>query len=250
MVKTTVLGLLAAVQSVADRVADALAGVGAVGAGCIVLALCLHVGAQAARGLGWHRALAACWPDVGRRRACAWYVCGAGLTGVLSARGGDAVRLALARRELPGSTWPALAGTAVVEAAAQLVVGLPTLALAVAIGVDAARPPSPVLVAGIAAAVAIGAILAVRSRRARGLLEELVRGCSALRHPRRDMSRIVGWQLAGRLLRFAAVGCFLHAFGLPDSLAAVVTVGVVYGSANVVPIPGAGTAASAGALLV
>jgi hypothetical protein len=169
---------------------------------------------------------------------------------VLSARGGDAVRLALAKRELPGSSWSGLAGTAVVEVVAQLLVGLPAVALALAIGVDAVHAPSPVTAGAVAVAVAAAALLAARSPRVRRVFEELLRGCAALRHPRRDMSRVLGWELAGRLLRFAAGACFLLAFGLPLTFAAVVVVGVLYGTANVVPIPGAGTAASAGALLV
>lgn len=60
----------------------------------------------------------------------------------------------------------------------------------------------------------------------------------------------LAWQLLARILRLAAIGCFLHAFGLPAGSAVVVTVSVVYGSDSAPPLPGAGTAAAAGALLV
>src|SRR3954449_6256311 len=91
----------------ADRLLAALAGAHA---GLLVAAIALHVGGQACRGLAWRGVLAAAWPGVTRRRACAWHVCGAGLSGVLSARGGDAVRIALARRQLDGASWPGGAG--------------------------------------------------------------------------------------------------------------------------------------------
>jgi hypothetical protein len=247
MIKPRVFQLLATAASAADRVGDALAGGDR---GWMLAALCLHICGQGARGLAWHGALRACWPGVTRRRACAWYLCGTGLSGMLSARGGDAVRLGLAKRELPGCTWPALAGTALTEGAVQALVGLPATVIALGIGVDAVRLPSTAVAGAIAAAAVAIAILAARSARIRRLLAELARGCAAFRQPRRCMSRVLAWELTGKLLRLAAVGCFLRAFGLPTSVAAVVTVGVVYGSASMLPVPGAGTAASAGALLV
>ena len=70
--------------------------------GWLVLAVVLHVCGQVSRGVAWRGVLAATWPEVTRRRVCAWYVCGAGISGVLSPRGGDAVRVTLARRELRG----------------------------------------------------------------------------------------------------------------------------------------------------
>ena len=121
--------------------------------GWLVLAVVLHVCGQVSRGVAWRGVLAATWPEVTRRRACAWYVCGAGLSGVLSPRGGDAVRVTLARRELRDATWPALAGTLCAEASFETVSGL-TMML---VGRRARRrqPPRP---AGHAA----------RGRRARG----------------------------------------------------------------------------------
>src|SRR5918996_608567 len=86
----------AAAGSAADRLLDALAGAHV---GLLAAAVALHVAGQVCRGLAWRGVLAAAFPGVTRRHACAWHVCGAGLSGVLSARGGDAVRIALARRE-------------------------------------------------------------------------------------------------------------------------------------------------------
>src|SRR6185369_16882961 len=103
--------------------------------GWLVLAVVLHVCGQVSRGVAWRGVLAPTWPEVTRRRACAWYVCGAGFSGVLSPRGGDAVRVTLAKRELQGATWPALAGTLCAESSFESVSGLTMMGVAVALGV-------------------------------------------------------------------------------------------------------------------
>jgi hypothetical protein len=240
------VAIAAAVGSGADQALDALR---AASAGWMAIAVCLHFAAQLARGCGWYHALDACWPGVPRRRACAWYLCGAGLSGVLSGRGGDAVRIAGAKAELPAATWPALAGTAVVEGAVQALVGLIPVVVVIATGVQVSLP-SPGVAGAVAAAVVVCAVLAVRSRRARRTLAQLASGCAALRGPRRRTGRILGWELLARLLRLGAVSCFLLGFGLPATPAVIATVSVLYGSGATLPIPAAGTAASAGALLL
>src|SRR4051794_19435288 len=121
--------------------------------GWLVLAVVLHVCGQVSRGVAWRGVLAATWPAVTRRRVCAWYVCGAGLSGVLSPRGGDAVRVTLARRELPDATWTALAGTLCAEASFETVSGLTMMLAAVALGVGSLHaPPVALLVAAAGAA--------------------------------------------------------------------------------------------------
>jgi hypothetical protein len=93
-------------------------------AGWLAVGVVLHLCGQLARGMAWHAVLRVSWPGVTRRRACAWHVCGAGFTGILSARGGDAVRIALAKRELKTATWPALAGTLIAEGTFAAATGL------------------------------------------------------------------------------------------------------------------------------
>src|SRR4051794_21923105 len=209
----------------------------------IVIAVVLHLGGQAARGLAWHGVLHWSWPGSRRRSVCAWHMCGAGLTGVLSTRGGDVARLALARRELPQASWPALAGTLVVETSFETLTGL---GLALTAGVGSF---SPTVLPVLAAAGALVALPARRSRRARRLATELLRGVNVLAHPFSFARRVLPWQVAGRLLRLAAVWCFLHAFGLPTDPAVVVAACVAQGSGNPLPLPGVGIAASAAAIV-
>jgi uncharacterized membrane protein YbhN (UPF0104 family) len=233
-------------RSVAEEVVGALSRAER---GWILAAVLLHVSGQLCRGLAWRNILAASWPGVRRRRACAWHLCGSGLSGVLSSRGGDAVRIAVAKRELPDATWPALAGTLVAEASFEAVLGLALTLAAVSIGVGMLTSPSLAAV-GVTAALLAGAVLASRCARVRRIVTELGRGAAVLRDPVRFARHVVPWQIAGRALRMAAVWCFLHAAGLPTGIAMVVAATVVQGSGNGIPIPGAGIAAAAAGLLV
>ena len=211
--------------------------------GWLVLAVVLHVCGQVSRGVAWRGVLAATWPEVTRRRACAWYVCGAGLSGVLSPRGGDAVRVTLARRELRDATWPALAGTLCAEASFETVSGLTMLLAAVALGVGSLHAPPIGLIAA-------AALLAARSARVRRTVREVGRGAAVLRRPGHCARHVLPFQAGARLLRLGSATCFLLAFGLPVAPAIVVAAVLAQGSGAAVPLPGAGLAAIGAALLV
>ena len=237
----------AAAGSAADRLLDALAGAHA---GLLAAAVALHVGGQVCRGLAWRGVLAAAWPGVTRRRACAWHLCGAGLSGVLSARGGDAVRIALARRQLDGASWPALAGTLAAEGSFETLFGAVLAVVALRLGVGSFELPPVPLLAGVAflGAIAVGA--GARCGRVRRLGAEVARGLAVLRRPRCWLRAVLPWQLAARALRLAAATCFLLAFGLPVAPAIVLAACAAQGSGALLPLPGAGPATVAGALLV
>jgi hypothetical protein len=237
----------AAAGSAADRLLGALAGAHA---GLLVAAVALHVAGQVCRGLAWRGVLAAAWPGVTRRNVCAWHVCGAGLSGVLSARGGDAVRIALARRELDRASVPALAGTIAAEGSFETVFGAVLALVAVRLGVGSLElPPVPLLI-GVAVAGAVVVALGARSRRVRRIAAEVGRGLAVMRHPRCWARTVLPWQLVARGLRLGAATCFLLAFGLPVAPAVVLAACAAQGSGAMLPIPGAGPATVAGALLV
>jgi Lysylphosphatidylglycerol synthase TM region len=226
-----------------DAVADAnLAWIGA-GVG-------LHVCGQLARGLAWRGVLCHSWPGVARRRACAWHVCGAGLTGILSARGGDAVRIALARRELAGATWPALAGTLAAEGCLEVTCGIVLGLVAAWLGVGVLDLPSPVVLAAAVGGLAVAALLAARFARVRRAVREAWCGLAVLRQPGRCARQVVPWQFCARGVRLAAVCCFLLAFGLPATPTVVLAAYAAQGSGAMLPVPGAGPATVGAALLV
>jgi Lysylphosphatidylglycerol synthase TM region len=233
--------------SAADRLVDALAGAHT---GLLCAAVGLHVSAQVCRGLAWRGVLAAAWPGVTRRRACAWHVCGAGLTGVLSARGGDAVRVGLAKRDLHDATLPALAGTLAAEGSFESVSGLVIALVALRLGVGEFHAPPVALLAAVAVVVPLVVLLAMRCGRVRRIAREVGRGLSILRRPRAWLRQVLPWQVAARLLRLGAATCFLLAFGLPVAPAVVIAACAAQGSGGMLPLPGAGPAAVAAALLV
>jgi hypothetical protein len=172
--------------------------------------------------------------------------------GVLSARGGDAVRLVLLRRRLPDERYPLLAGTLVAEAAGETIVGLALLAVVLVGGLDAGLTlgaPAlvwivPLLLAGIAAA----AIVRSRSRTFRRVTAGVARGCSPLRHPRAYARTVLPWQLMSRLLRAASLASFLVAFGLPSTPAVVALVMVAQGGGRLLPLAPASAAATVAVL--
>jgi Lysylphosphatidylglycerol synthase TM region len=218
--------------------------------GWLVLAIVLHVCGQVSRGVAWRGVLAVSWPEVTRRRACTWYVCGAGLSGVLSARGGDAVRVTLAKRELKGATWPALAGTLCAEGSFETVSGVALMLVAVSLGVGNLHAPPPALIVALALAIPVVALLAARSARVRCIVREVGRGAAVLGKPGRWARQVVPYQVAARVLRLGSAACFLLAFGLPAVPAVIIVACLAQGSGAAVPLPGAGPAAVGAALLV
>jgi hypothetical protein len=216
----------------------------------LAAAIALHVCGQVSRGMAWRGVLAATWPSVTRRRAVAWHVCGAGFTGVFSARGGDAVRIALAKRELDGATWPALAGTLCAEGSFEAVCGIVIALATVWLGIETLAAPSPIVLGIAAAALAVAGLLALRYARARRIAREVGRGLAVLREPRRWLRQVLPWQVTARLLRLGSVACFLLAFGLPAAPAVILAACAAQGSGAMVPLPGGGPAAMGGALLV
>jgi hypothetical protein len=237
---------VAVATSAADQLGDAVADAHV---WWLLAAVGLHVAGQLSRGLAWGGVLRAAWPDVSPRRACAWYVCGAGLTGVLSARGGDAVRIGLAKREVPAASWPALGGTLAAEGSFEVASGVALALVALGMGVGGLQAPSPWLIGAVLVGATAVALAALRSPRLRCVVSEVGHGLTVLRNPRCFVRHVLPWQVAGRLLRLASLGCFLYAFGLPAGPAVIIAATLVQGSGRLLPIPGAGTAAAAAALL-
>src|SRR3954469_20557811 len=83
-----------------------------------LLGVALYLIAQAVRTRGWHTILRAAYPDATAlkpRHTMAAYLAGAGLNGVIPARGGDVVKIWLLPRRIPDSRYPTLAATFVPE---------------------------------------------------------------------------------------------------------------------------------------
>ena len=226
-----------AVERALTALGDALTGVAP---GWLVLGVALHLANQVLRGRGWYvlvRLAAPGDPSLRPRDAIAAWVAGAGAGGVASARGGDAVRVLLLSRRRPQAGCPLLAGTLVAEGAGELAVGAALLAVAIAAGVgpELGAPAAGGPVLAIVAALLLVAGAALRSRRLRRFFAQAARGCSPLKMPGAYARGVLPWQLASRACRLLALACFLAAFGLPVTPAAVLLVAFAQGSARLVP---------------
>jgi hypothetical protein len=156
----------------------------------------------------------------------------------------------LARRELKGATWPALAGTLCAEASFESVSGVTMMLVAVVLGVGSLHAPPAALLVAAPLAVAAVALLAARSARVRRTVRDVGRGAAVLRRPGHCARHVLPYQAGARVLRLGSAMCFLLAFGLPVAPAVVVAAVLAQGSGAAVPLPGAGPAAIGAALLV
>src|SRR3712207_4835003 len=97
---------MSALEGVGDRLA-------AVDPRLLAIALVFHLLNHLLRSLAWRNVLAAAYPDhrVGLMPVAAAYASGVALNAVAPARGGDAVKVALARATLPDSSVPTIAST-------------------------------------------------------------------------------------------------------------------------------------------
>ena len=218
--------------------------------GWLLLGVALHVANQVTRGRGWFALVrTACDGRCGLRRrdAIAAWVAGAGAGGLVSARGGDAVRVLLLRRRLPDEGCPLLAGTLVAEGAGEMAIGALVLAVAVSFGVGPQLGASTTLLAALGAgAVALVALALIARRvpRLSRILAGVRRGCAPLRSPGAYARGVLPWQLASRACRLGSLACFLAAFGVPVSFAAVLLVAFAQGGGRLVPFAPASVGAS------
>ena len=229
--------VVSALERAIEGLVDAVAGVAV---GWLVLGVALHLLNQVARGRGWYSVISSASDAPPRKRdALAAWVAGAGAGGIVSARGGDAVRVLVLARRMPGKGNRALlTGTLVAETVGETLLGLGLLAVAVAIGVTPGATPSPKLALYVVAGVAMLAALAVVGRRfgkVQRFLANAKAGCAMVKCPRTYSRRVLPWQLLSRLCRIAALGCFLAAFHLPATLAAVLLVTFAQCSGRLVP---------------
>ena len=213
----------AALERVLSAFVEVVAGAAP---GWLVLGVVLHLVNQVARGCGWCSLLrGASGERIRRSDAVLAWVAGAGAGGLASARGGDAVRILLLRRRLPEGGCPLLAGTIVAEGAGELAIGALLIALALVLGF-APLPGTPDAVWIVPAVLGLLVIVAVvvRVPRLRAIACGVGRGCAPLREPGAYARGVLPWQLASRVCRLGALACFLAAFGLPATPAAVLLV--------------------------
>jgi uncharacterized membrane protein YbhN (UPF0104 family) len=222
----------------------------------LVAGVVLHLGSQLSRGRGWHTIICAAHPasDRPRRRdVLLTWLAGAGASGVLSARGGDALRILLLRRRMT-TTCPTLVGTLAAETIAETALGALLTGWALSAGfIPGLHRPTLAAVLLIASGVLLlGLALRRAARRSAAVgraCADIRRGFALLGSPGRYFRRVVPWGVLSRVLRLGALLCLLAAFALPVSLTAALVVMVAHSSGRLVPFGPAGAGASLGLLV-
>jgi glycosyltransferase 2 family protein len=242
--------VLASLESAADRFV-------ALDIRFVLLALAFQLVNLALRSLALRNVIAASYPE---KRVSAWtvggaYAAGVALNAFAPARGGEALKIALLRLRIAGSSVPTLVSAGGLLTALDAVIGATLIGSFLGLGLLPSLPsprlpsatvtPSYLLLAGgIAVVVAAAALFAAGplARRARWLWLHVRKGGAILRTPGRYVRQVVLLQLGGWACRTGVALCVLAAFGLPATVPLALLVVVAGGLSTLVPTPGgAGT---------
>jgi uncharacterized membrane protein YbhN (UPF0104 family) len=193
------------------------------------------------------------------------YLAGAGINAIVPAHAGDVTKVFLVKRQIPGSSYPAVTSSFLVQTVFDTSVGVLVLFYAISQGLLPPLPRIPKLPAfeisfwadhptlffitlGVTLlAIAIGVYLL--AHRVRRFWARVRQGLVILSEPRRYLREVFAWQGIGWLFRFAAFWFFLEAFGIGGSIGSVMLVMSVQAIANIVPFTPGGAGAQQ-ALLV
>ncbi len=255
-----------------DRVLDAIgaffAELARIDLPYLAAALLLSLALQLCRGHAWANALRAAYPGdaVSERGVVGAFLVGVGLNGILPARGGDAIKIVLAKRGVRGASYPAVISSFAVLAPFDTGIGLVVLGYALTRGLLPAAPRLPELpafeisfwaanpqlliltltVLGIALIVLVAFI----ARRIESFWQNLKQGVAILRVPRRYLREVVAWQAIGWLLRFSSFWLFLDAFHIGGSVDNVLLVMCVIAITGALPFTPGGAGAQQALLVV
>jgi uncharacterized protein (TIRG00374 family) len=231
------------------------------------LALGFLLAMQLARTWAWRNVLRAAYPgaSIPFPRLAAAYLAGAGINAIVPARAGDVTKVFLAKRQVPGSSYPAVASSFLVQTVFDTTVGLLVLFYAISQGLLPKPPRLPHLPAFeisfwanhprtlliVTAALLLAAAVAIYllAHRVRRFWERVRQGLVILTEPGRYLREVASWQGVGWLCRFAAFWFFLEAFGIGGSVGDVMLVMSVQAISTIVPFTPGGAGAQQ-ALLV
>jgi len=247
------------VNDAADRVGQALGLVADSAAHVdifwIVVGTLLSVLSQVVRVRGWHTIIRAAYPDAAelrQRDTCRAYLAGAGLNGVIPARGGDVVKLALVHRHIPDSSYATLAATFVPETVFETLFGTALVIWALSQGflpvpTASGELPSldvtfvlqhPFISAAAVAILAVLGFLLVRfiRRSAQDFALRFKRGLVILGSPKAFLYGVASWQALSRVIRLGSLAAFMTAFALPVTMQTTVLVMAAQGGGRIIPL--------------
>jgi uncharacterized membrane protein YbhN (UPF0104 family) len=224
----------------------------------LMLAISCHLGRIASRSRAWRNIVAAAYPEssVRWRDIFGAYAAGIGANALLPGRGGDLLRLYIARHRIEGSSYPTLASSMLAETIFDTTIGLLLLGWALSAGIlpGAGVLPdlpgidwlwafhNPRAAAGILFVVLVVAtILAITGvGKITDFWARVRQGLTILREPRRYLREVAAWQALDWAFRLAAIFFFLRAFGMPSDLHSVFVVQVAQTLSTLLPLTPAG----------
>jgi uncharacterized membrane protein YbhN (UPF0104 family) len=219
------------------------------------------------RSRAWFNTLRAAYPRerFRWRRILGAYLAGVGVNSVLPARGGDVVKIYLAKHSVPNSTYPAVTSSFFVESIFDISAGSLVMLFALTQGVLPSIPSLPDLAAFdlsfwaehprfalftvTALFVGLLVLYAVLSIRAVEFWRRVRQGVVILTDFRRYLRQVAAWQGAAWLLRFFSFYFFLEAFNIGGSVENALLVMSVQALSTLTPFTPGGAGAQQ-ALLV
>jgi uncharacterized membrane protein YbhN (UPF0104 family) len=242
------------VGQVLDAIHAFFDGIAAVEFTALGIAVVVHLLKTMCTSRAWRNSIDAAYrdQDVPWRPIYAAYLSGVGVNALVPARAGDAVRLYLAHRAVPGATYTTLASTLLVLSIFDSTMALAIFAYALTLGVlpglgslDALRgfdfgfflsnPELSLVLLLVLLIVGIVGVAWLRLHVAEFKLH-VRQGLAVLEDKTEYLRRVALWQAADWSLRFVAIWFFLDAFGIPQTLKNVLLVQVTQSLATLVPI--------------
>jgi uncharacterized membrane protein YbhN (UPF0104 family) len=222
----------------------------------LAIGILFHLCKLMAVSRAWHNIVQAAYPDrrVRWRQMFGAYVAGTGVNAIIPARGGDVVRLFLAKRRIDGSTYTTLVSTSLLQTLFDIVVAgcfvLWAVTQHVLPGLDVLNSPRlPALDWGwafrhpTAGLILVGllllfgtALVAWVAERVDEFRAKVAQGFSAFHDRSYYLRHVAFWQLLDWSLRLATVFFFLRAFGIPATLHNALLVQVSQSLATIFPI--------------
>lgn len=219
----------------------------------LLAAIGCHLLKLACTSRAWRNILSAAYPSerVPWRPIFGAYVSGVGVNAILPARSGDVVRIYLAHRAIPGSSYTTVVSSTAVLTLVDMTLATFVFVFALTQGVlpsfdrlsklpafdyswafeDGVIRPGALIVLA-----AVGGGIALLLYRYWGFIRARVaQAFAVLDPPTRYARTVVVWQLADWTLRFATIWFFLGAFGIHQSIRNVLLVQAATSLATLVP---------------
>jgi uncharacterized membrane protein YbhN (UPF0104 family) len=224
----------------------------------LALAIGCHLLKMACTSRAWRNVLAAAYPE----ERVPWisiygaYLAGVGINAIIPARAGDAVRIVLARRAIPGSTYTTVVSSTLVLSFFDMFAASLLLAWAVSLGelpgldvlarldtFDFAWLFSRPLLFDLTIAttlVLVGIAAFWIASHVADFRERVAQAFRVMSPPTRYLGRVVPWQAADWSLRIVTIWFLLAAFDIPQTLKNAGLVQVSSSVATLFPITPAG----------